>query len=260
MSLAISKTRVAPIQRLSIPRLELCGAHMLANLLEHMKNLFRIPVSSLYALTDRTIVLSWLDGNPRRFKTYRVSDIIDHVPSNRWRHVKGMENPADCGSRGLLPSELLDHCLWWNGPEWVIEDASQWPPPVPLSHQEDTSEERNICLTTTVHTMELIIHYTRYSSFMKLIRFVAKCRNKTLPQTPVDEVSSLAQREHFAHEIESLTSNRVIRHASVLKSLTPFLDKEQLLRVGGRQRLSHKPYDIIHPLMIHGKHPLTKLT
>ncbi len=30
-----------------------------------------------------------------------------------------MENPADYASRGLFPSELLDHDLWWNGPAWL---------------------------------------------------------------------------------------------------------------------------------------------
>ena len=68
---------------------------------------------------DSTIVLSWLTGNPRRFKTYvgnRVSSIVDQIPPDRWNHVLGIENPADCASRGVSPSELLEHELWWKGP------------------------------------------------------------------------------------------------------------------------------------------------
>ena len=112
--LVTSKTKVAPIKRLTIPRLELCGARLLAQLLHHVQGVFHLPVDSVYAWTDGMIVLSWLVGNPRRFKTYignRVSHTIELIPPDRWNHVKGTDNPADCASRGLFPSELLDHEL-----------------------------------------------------------------------------------------------------------------------------------------------------
>ena len=60
ISLIISKTKVAPIKRL-----ELCGAQLLARLLFHVREALRIPIQNVYAWTDSTIVLSWLEGNPR---------------------------------------------------------------------------------------------------------------------------------------------------------------------------------------------------
>ena len=114
-SLVVSKTKVSPIKRLSIPRLELCGAQVLARLLHYVKEIFQVRLSEVYAWTDSTIVLNWLTGNPRRFKTYvgnRVSEIVDRIPPNRWSHVASADNPADCASRGIFPSELLDHELW----------------------------------------------------------------------------------------------------------------------------------------------------
>ena len=67
--LVISKSKVAPIKKLTIPRLELCGAYLLSQLL-HVKEVYQFPLKDIYAWTDSTIVLSWLIGNPRRFKIY----------------------------------------------------------------------------------------------------------------------------------------------------------------------------------------------
>jgi len=33
----------------------------------------------------------------------------------KWGHVEGINNPADCASRGINPDELPQHHLWWNG-------------------------------------------------------------------------------------------------------------------------------------------------
>ena len=56
----MSKTKVLPIKRLSIPRLELCGAQILARLLIHVKDVLQLPMSQVFAWTDSIIVLNWL--------------------------------------------------------------------------------------------------------------------------------------------------------------------------------------------------------
>ena len=63
-SFVTSKTRVAPIKRLTIPRLKLCGAHLLSQLISHVRTCLSVPLSKAFVWTDSTVVLNWLTGNP----------------------------------------------------------------------------------------------------------------------------------------------------------------------------------------------------
>lgn len=95
---------------MTIHRLELCGAYLHAQLLSHVKGVMQLPLSSVHACTDSTIILNWLTGNPRRFKTYvrnSVSSIVELIPPDKWNHGEGIENPSNCASLGLFPFELL---------------------------------------------------------------------------------------------------------------------------------------------------------
>lgn len=65
-----------------------------------------------------------------RFKVYvgnRVAYILELIPADCWRHVVSEDNPVDCASRGMFPSELLTHDLWWSEPSWLKLASSEWP-------------------------------------------------------------------------------------------------------------------------------------
>ena len=280
IALIASKTKVSPIRRLTIPRLELCGAHLLSKLLHHIRDVLCVPLQDVFGWTDSSIVLSWMSGNPRRFKTYvgnRISCIIDQIPPERWRHVKGVENPADCCSRGIFPAELAQHDLWWKGPPWLSLPSTEWPSRQFAPTQSEADEEtRELCSLTIVRQRNPIIPYDRFSSFIRLkrvtawmFRFVNNCRRKSdrnLSHLSVKELAaaemywvSLAQHECFSSDIQHLKSHGSVDSTSSLLSLRPSLDADNILRVGGRQHHSKMAFSQVHPIILPKQHPLTKL-
>ena len=280
-SLVSSKTKVSPIKRQTIPRLELCGALLLAKLLNHIMRILEIPMIDLYAWTDSTIVLSWLTGSPRRFKTFvgnRVSQIVDLLPPDRWRHVIGIENPADCTSRGLFPSELINHHLWWSGPDWLRSSSDQWPRKVQLPSDCEPTTELCHLTNTSGSAIVLITSPNQFSSYNRLIRVVAwairftkncgKTKEErlqlsflTTPELRQAEIHVFrsVQIEQFRLEFDVLNGNKPLPKGSHLIPLSPFIDSDGLIRVGGRQRLGYLSSSRTHPIILHGNHPIVKM-
>ena len=278
VSLVMTKTTVAPIKRLTIPRLELCGANLLANLLDHIKRVLGIPSDHVYAWTDSTVVLGWLSGNPRRFKTFignRVSNVMGLVPPDRWQHVRSDQNPADSASRGLFPSELLEHRLWWDGPEWLYLPKSESPANPDVPHVE-TSEEKAVSLCASLAAQPALPILESFSSFTHLkrvtawiFRFINHCRGiGSLHRGPlsVDEVQraerywlTVAQESSFTEEMLFLKANQELPKRGSLLPLHPFLDSHGLLQVGGRESQSKLSYSRHHPIILPGNHTVTKL-
>ncbi|GFW10126.1 integrase catalytic domain-containing protein [Trichonephila clavipes] len=121
----IEKDRVAPLNCVTLPRLELLGALVAARLASKVKKIVNLKRSCLqYHWTDSKIVLFWIKGNKTRWKQFvanRVNEITSLTDSHSWYHCAGKENPADFLSRGLSADCLVSNSGWWTGAEFLSD-------------------------------------------------------------------------------------------------------------------------------------------
>lgn len=290
VTLLIAKTKVAPVNPVSIPRLELCAAVLLARTLRKVIEDLSLADTPLYAWSDSAVTLHWLQKHPSTWQTFvanRVAEILVLVPKATWRHVPTKDNPADCASRGMLPLEAIEHALWWNGPPWLKRHSTSWPSTrAHASHLADLEERKptNVHIVQTLENPEWDLPAS-ISSWPRLLRVTAYClrfsararshrqsnerAQRELSSGPVNlkacEVRSASefwvkhiQKIHFEPELAALQQGRSVASNSRIRRLNPFPDGQGMLRVGGRLANAPIAYDEQHPIIL-PRHRISEL-
>ncbi len=174
--LLCTKTQVAPVKSVSLPRLELIACLLLSRLMRAALEAHRRESSCAVLYSDSAIALAWI-AKPaatwRCFVANRVAKIQSLFPARQWHHIPGSSNPADLATRGLSATELEHSELWWHGPPDFTPDVScssipSMPPP-----EGALCEQRPVLVAAIPMKSDVHPWFTITNDFRRLLRIMA---------------------------------------------------------------------------------------
>ena len=187
-------------------------------------------------------VLYWIKNPSRKFKSFaanRIGEIHTATEPTQWNFINGRMNPTDIGSRGMAIVALSDCSTWWNGPEFLLGNKTDW------QHQKfELVENSNLEFKNTVKTciisvtsqtvtyLEWRLDFTRFSNWKRILRVIGWVKRsiqnsrsvkeqqdarQIIPVEMADaEVYTIksSQREYFKQEYEALQKGNSVSTSS----------------------------------------------
>ena len=275
--LLCSKTRVAPLKDLTIPRLELMSARILAVLMDSVYKALcsQLTIDKVKYWLDSKTALYWIynQGEWKQWVQFRVSEILKFSEKSDWGHVGGKDNPADIGSRGVSAFVLRDNKLWWEGPEWLRKGEESWPTTLVLEDSTEIKEERKkICVLSVVteksEKLNNVVNVERFNSLDKLLRVTAWVKRFVNNLKHKKEKRELKKGSLEVEEIKEIERLWIQDAQKVLKEGVNFektrvhlgiIERNGVLVCQGRLENSDLDMESKYPIILPKEHKLAQL-
>ena len=252
--LIMSKSRIAPLHKVTTPRMELNGAVLSKRGRQVIEAEMRYNFERVIHLIDSETVLNMLQKTSTRFKIYegsRLGEIQAASGGNmdEWAWMPGEDNVADWLTRGRNPHELGPESIWWKGPPMLYKDFCQWG--IRFGKQEQDERklpgEKNCLTALTVKREDRIIDLGRFSRMARvrlvLARVLGILKAKSFrggrteyltPDVMIQAETLLVKEAQVKLYKPQVPSTEIQKLEDRYKSLNPSTDGEGVVRVGAR--------------------------
>ncbi|KAK3742103.1 hypothetical protein QZH41_020261, partial [Actinostola sp. cb2023] len=283
VAFVLGKAKLTPAHATTIPRLELCAAVMGVELAELIADELQVRLDSMTYYSDSKVVLGYITNDSRRFYTYvsnRVERIRRSSTPNQWRYVSTQVNPADLATRSVQASDLEDS-TWHKGPKFLhnTDSAASTKEGEIAEIAADDPEVRlevKVLLTQAeACTMLGSKRFSRFSQWSTLQAAIAKLitvaqshskariEYKDSPSQVKDQakIAIIRSVQHgaFEREIDCLKRSQRLPKTSPMVKLSPVIDENGLLRIGGRLNEADLSNEERHPLILPSSHHVAAL-
>ena len=228
------------------------AAYEAAKLAHLLRTEYNLPSNRMFCYTDSSCVFYWCK-KPMGMLTPFVGNRVKKINELdlTFYYVNTIQNPADISSKGARPKYLATSTLWNKGPKFLRQQRKEWPKLTPPTtdniegieqglrkqaspqyclHIKATKQFDPEAILKNAPSLDILITSTHRISSPKTERSLTLKRREQIILFWVKEV----QRSHYADTYNALANKQDCPTTSSLLSLHPFIDNNEVMRVGGR--------------------------
>ena len=243
-----AKTRVAPLQKETIPRLEMQSAVMAVRLRQTITTHSQLEFSEIVHILDSKCTLATFHKDTvglKEFMGNRASEVHQKSNLEEWSHIDTKKNISDLGTRKNARAEdISEESDWQRGTTWMRSPRTEWSVSQDISGviipSEELANKSYLNLACTTDSIIKIYDLKRFKGrsydFVLNVtaRVISACHSKSFKGVFTDLLArNVIEAEKFCIETSMFYTKQEL-DAGRLKSLRPRIDEDGVIVVNSR--------------------------